>query len=88
MATYSVSYDLNKPGQNYNELYEELQKFSWWHYLDSTWLVVSTLSASEIRDRLKKHLDSSDELLVVRAGTGWASYGLPDKANTWLHQHL
>lgn len=34
---YLVTYDLNKPQQEYEELYEELKHIgAWWHYLDST----------------------------------------------------
>lgn len=46
MTVYCVSYDLNKAGQNYNDLYEELKKSpNWWHHLDSTWLIVTNETA-------------------------------------------
>ena len=57
MAVYCISYDLNKAGQKYNELYEELKSSSsWWHYLDSTWLISTSESASQLSNRLKKHI--------------------------------
>lgn len=35
MSVYCVSYDLNKAGQNYNALYDELKKSpGWCHPLD------------------------------------------------------
>jgi hypothetical protein len=44
MPAFLVTYDLNKPGQNYDGLIEELKKTAgWWHYMKSTWI----LSTSE-----------------------------------------
>ena len=38
--SYLISYDLNSPGKNYAQLYAAIQKLgSWWHCLDSTWIV-------------------------------------------------
>ena len=64
--TYLIGYDLNKSGQDYKTLIEETKKLgNWWHCLDSTLIVKSTLTAIAIRDHLKKFIDKNDELLVV-----------------------
>ena len=40
MSILLVTYDLNKPNQDYETLYEILKSApSWWHHLDSTWLI-------------------------------------------------
>jgi hypothetical protein len=53
MPTHIVCYDLNKPGQNYSDLIAKLKSYgNWWHHLDSTWLVVTRLSAQQLRDEL------------------------------------
>jgi len=88
MAVYCVSYDLNKSGQNYNDLYEELKSSSsWWHYLDSTWLVSTSESASQLSDRLKKHMDDNDNLLVIKVTRDYAGW-LSQKAWDWIKQHV
>ena len=54
-----ISYDLNKPGQNYDKLYAKIKELrTWWHYLDSTWIVVSALTPSQAFawDWLSKHV--------------------------------
>jgi hypothetical protein len=88
MTVYIVSYDLNKAGQNYNALYEELKKSSsWWHYLDSTWLISTAESADQLSDRLLAHTDKNDRLLVikvVRTYQGW----LPEDAWEWINEHV
>ena len=89
MATYIISYDLNKPGQNYNDLYDAIKSFgTWWHHLDSTWLIVTTQTATQIRDKLTRHLDNNDCLLVVKSGGVGAWTGFSDKGSQWLKDNL
>ena len=88
MKVFSVSYDLNKTGQNYSELYEELKKStSWWHYLDSTWLIYTHESASQLSERLLKHLDKNDRLLVIRVTNDYAGW-LTQEAWNWIRQYV
>lgn len=84
---YLITYDLNKPGQEYPKLYDTIKAMgSWWHHLDSTWLIDTTLTASEIRDRTRAVIDAGDYVLVVEFGSVWASF-LPNRANDWIHKH-
>ncbi len=72
-----VTYDLNTPGQNYPALYEAIKSLGdWWHYLDSTWLINTNLSANQIGERLRQCLDQNDRLLIVEID--------PSTANGWL----
>jgi hypothetical protein len=89
MAAKLITYDLNKPGRDYDDLHNAIKKLgSWWHCLESTWIVDSTKAVSEIRDTLKAHIDSNDDLAVFSLSGGWATYGLSDKCNNWLRNHL
>lgn len=84
---YLITYDLNKPGQNYNSLYEAIKKIGrWWHHLDSNWLVeTNNNSASQISDILRKEIDKNDNLLVIRVTRDYAGW-LPKKAWDWIDQ--
>lgn len=88
MSTTLIAYDLNAPGQNYDDLIEAIKALgAWWHHLDSTWIVKSDLKPSDIRDRLAKHLDSGDELLVVNVtGDPRAWRGFRDRGSKWLKE--
>ena len=94
MATYLVCYDINKEGDAYRSANEALIKRikelfdTWWHHLDSTWIVVTEMSATQIRDALGKHLDADDELLVVKSGHEAAWSGFNQKGSDWLKNHL
>jgi hypothetical protein len=88
VTTFCVSYDLNKSGQNYSALYEELKKSpNWCHPMDSTWLIVTNETAEQLRDRIRKHLDDNDTLLVikvVRPYSGWLTKEVWD----WLDKNI
>jgi hypothetical protein len=89
MKTYLISYDLLKPGQDYSTLYETIKKLAdgWWHDLQSVWLINSSLSAAQVRDQLKAHVDVNDKLLVVVLGNDWATWNLTKAGNDWLANH-
>ncbi len=90
MATYLISYDLNQPGQNYSNLIEAIESLSgtWWHHLDSTWIIKHEGPESVIRDKLRPHIDSGDELLVVELAGSGAWCGFKTKGSAWLKTNL
>jgi len=85
---YVVSYDLKGPSAKYSEMYELLKgQKSWWHYLASTWLVASDLTATELRDEILPFTQKGDRLLVVPLTAGYSGW-LPAKAWKWIKRHL
>ncbi|KQY55836.1 hypothetical protein ASD11_15155 [Aeromicrobium sp. Root495] len=86
MAVHWVNYDLNQAGQDYSNLIEYLQSHAnWAKPLKSSFLVNTELTAGELRDGAREHIDSNDDLLVIRVdGQNWASFGLSKKLNDWL----
>ena len=88
MSTKLIAYDLNGPGQNYDNLIDGIKKLgAWWHHLDSTWLVKTAKSAEQVRDELKQHIDSDDELLVVNVtGDARAWVGFNTSGSKWLKE--
>jgi hypothetical protein len=84
-----IGYDLNRPGQNYDELFEAIKaQGAWWHHLDSTWIVKSSKTVAQIRDALKEHIGSNDELLVVELTGVGAWTGFNDRGSKWLKDNL
>ena len=81
-----IAYDLNKPGQDYSGLHDEIKKADlWWHYLESTWIISTNLSPNTWTDRLRKHIDKNDHVLVIEVCDNFNGW-LPKKAWDWLHQ--
>lgn len=90
MRTLLVGYDLNRAGQNYDDLIGRLKQYSlWWHHLDSTWLIRTESTPVQVRDELSALIDSNDELLVIDV-TGdpaaWTGFGA--SGSKWLKDHL
>jgi hypothetical protein len=73
----AINYDLRQPGRDYSGVFEAIKSCgSWWHYLESTWLVDTTLSAKGIWNRLAPHVHSNDRVLIHAVGSdhqGWLS---------------
>ncbi|HEX6367542.1 MAG TPA: CRISPR-associated protein Cas2 [Longimicrobium sp.] len=87
MACYIISYDLRRQ-RNYDELYKAIKSYGTWaHVLESTWAVVTTKTAVEVRDHLAGHVDSDDGLFVVKSGTE-AAWRKVNCTNEWLKDHL
>jgi hypothetical protein len=73
MSKYIVTYDLRKPGQNYDALIAAIKKYTWAKVTESSWFIKTSDSASVVRDNLTRHIDSGDRLMVA-ALTGEAAW--------------
>lgn len=85
---YSITYDLKKPGRNYDKLYDAIKKSpKWWHYLESNWIIISSETPNQIWDRIGEHIDKKDFLLIIEIrdnAQGW----LPKGAWDWIHHNV
>lgn len=89
MRTYCISYDLRKPGRNYDDLYTAIKGCgAWCHCLESIWLVRTTYSASQIRDLIWSTMDANDSIVVFQATAPGAWHGLSDQISDWLKSNL
>lgn len=85
---YLISYDLKKPKKDYNSLYDTLKKFENCHILDSTWIIKTNKTTSDIFDTLKAVVDNGDHFYIVditnQKRDGW----LPDTVNRCISKIL
>ncbi len=94
MAVYIIGYDINKEGAAYQAASKALieaikARFpTYWHHLDSTWLVTTESSAVQVRDALTPYLDTNDELLVIQHQGEAAWIGFSERASSWLKDQL
>ena len=88
MKVLLVCYDLKKPIKDYPGMQKALKNAnSWWHYLDSTWLLKTKLSPEQWIDKLRPHFDQNDYLLVIEVKDNYQGW-LPKKAWDWIHKNL
>jgi len=82
---FLITYDLNKPAQEYPKLYEAIMNLgAWWHHLDSTWVVNTTLKAQDVFNQLKQCIDQNDRLLIINITNQERQGWLPPEAWQWL----
>jgi hypothetical protein len=91
MSNILVGYDLNKAGKDYTSLIDAIKKAfpTYWHCLDSTWIVVTDWTPAQVRDYLGKFMDANDELFVVDiTGKSAAWAGFDKDCSSWLSNNL
>jgi hypothetical protein len=85
---YAINYDLKAPNRNYESLYEEIKKSpQWWHFLESTWLIITEETPTQVWTRLAKQIDNNDFMLIIEVREnvqGW----LPKEAWDWIHSYV
>jgi hypothetical protein len=89
VASYVITYDLNKAGQNYEALEKAIKSYNAWAKIATTTFVIrSDNSSNGIRDHLKAQMDANDELFVGKLSGEGAWFGLGEKVSQWLKDHL
>ncbi|MDV6189875.1 CRISPR-associated protein Cas2 [Stenotrophomonas geniculata] len=84
MSGFIVSYDLHKYGQNYECLKQKLEAYpKHWKMQQSVWIIESSETSVQIRDKLLACLDANDSLFVGHlSGAAWKTFGT--QADGWL----
>jgi hypothetical protein len=89
MRVLLVTYDLKKPSQEYSKLYEILKSLpKWWHYLESTWLILTSDSAKQLYDKLCPTLDDNDNVFLIEIIKGDYWGWLPKDAWKWIKENI
>ena len=89
MANLLISYDLYRPGQNYDDVAARIKELgSWAKVQQSFWYVDSGFSAGDAADYVREVMDTNDSLFVANATNGEAAwYNLSDKVSKFLEEH-
>lgn len=89
MASYIITYDLNRAGQNYESIEKAIKAYGTWVKIATTTFVVrSDNDSASIRDHLRQQIDANDELFVGKLSGEGAWFGLAEKISQWLKEHL
>lgn len=65
---YMITYDLNKTGQNYDNVIKAIKDAStgvWCTFWKSSYLIKSNLTANQISDKITPYIDSNDRLIIL-----------------------
>jgi hypothetical protein len=91
VPTLLIGYDVHPPeGEAHDALIRAIQSLgTWWHHLETIWIVQCAHTPAEVRDRLKSHLGIDDQLLVIDISgdaAGWI--GVNESGSKWLADNI
>jgi hypothetical protein len=87
MATYIISYDIPETS-DCQSLIERIKQYGTWaHITQSTWAVVSSDTASTIRDALNSFIPEGGRLIVVQTAN-IAAWNNTLCTNDWLQKNI
>ncbi len=77
---FLISYDLDRPGQDYRTLISGLEKSGAKRVLKSAWAIDTSWTATQIRDWVKRVTDVNDRVVVTELGK-WSAYNTMTNIN-------
>lgn len=87
MAVLLITYDLNKPGKDYNDLLKAIKEYAWARLSESCYSIRTDRSPQHVFDELRPFLDQNDNLYIVNLKRPYAGFG-PKDVNDWLDKNL
>ncbi len=89
MVIYSISYDLNNSGHKYENIYSVVRSFGGYnHIMESTWLVSTSLSASQVVGKFTSYLDNNDKVFISKVNTDEYQGWLDEDTWKWIKEHI
>lgn len=89
MTVLLVTYQLKNPSKDYKDFYEALKSApKWWHYLDSTWLIVTEETPKIWYNKIESKIEKGkDSVLFIEVENNY--YGLlPRNSWDWIKENL
>lgn len=87
MAVLLVTYDLNKPGQDYSDFHKTIKKNSWAKLSESSYAIETIDAPQAVYSALKPYMDKNDNVYVINLRSPYFGQG-PQDVNDWLSKHL
>lgn len=92
MKTFLISYDLGVPESHSDYIalsdFLKSQYSTWARPVKSVWLIKSDQNAAQIRDNIKKFLDTNDKLIVVEMSGNWGTYNISKEVTDWMKNNI
>ncbi len=86
---YLIVHELNNKTKNYTELFDTIKSSgtTWWHYLETTWIIESDKTPDKISNIITPYIDKSQDFVLVVKIDAYQKQGwLPKEAWDWLNK--
>jgi hypothetical protein len=87
MSILLITYDLNKPGQDYSDFIDTFKKYSWARLSESSYAIETSKRPQTIYNELSPHMDKNDQVYIITLSKPLSYWG-DKKVNEWLENHL
>jgi hypothetical protein len=82
---YCIGYELENLENTYATLIEEIETYeTWWHCLESTWIIGSPKTVDEVKSHLQQYIGLNDKLVVLEIAGNAAWVGFDKECSDWL----
>jgi len=71
---YLITYDLNRPGQDYEDLINAIKVYENIHVMQSVWFISTDEKAEEIYQYFKNYLDKNDNIFICEINSNRQGY--------------
>ncbi len=87
MTVLLITYDLNKPGKDYDDLLKAIRNYSWARLSESSYAIKTEQTPQQVFDKLRPYLDQNDNIYIINLKKPYAGFG-PKDVNEWLDNNL
>ena len=87
MAVLAVTYDLNKPGQDYTDLLKTIRSYPYAQLSKSSYANLTTEAPQAVYLKISPCLDKNDNLFVITLSRPYSGHG-PQMVDNWLAASL
>jgi hypothetical protein len=87
MPLLLVTYEPNKPGQNYASLLDEIKSYSHVRLSETSYAIITDETPDIVCEELKKHIGSGDNIYIINLKRPYKAYG-SELITDWLKKEL
>jgi len=84
---YLISYDLNSPGQKYDQIFEVIKKYTYIKLQKSFWLVNTSSTPNQIAKEFDHIIDNNDRLFICELKDSYQGIA-SDEQWTFIKEHI
>ena len=87
MPLLLVTFDPNKPGQDYSDLLDEIKSYSNVRLSESSYAIITDKTPGEVCEEMKTFINTDDSLYIINLKRPYEAFG-SELVTDWLKKEL